>query len=265
METLRVMRDKRIKQLSSKDYLKEYRNMKKKYFLSKTKIMQKVIEKNQATLLCRYTNKKRSCRNVTLLRSLIEKLREKHTVLHWKYQSLRSSIPRHGSHILKAITKELNASINASILLRKLKSQQKSNTSLKLQTNAIPDNTDLHFFKFHFNPQAPQQKVKHFNDFRLPQKLKESRLWYLNRDRSHMKVRKAISKYLKTVEGYLNTLVDNITVDATIMAVDVERKWFNETLFRKLIKFSKVRFLKYFIDITMHALTITMNLLYCGQ
>lgn len=253
MEVLKVMRDERIKQLSSKDYLKEYRNIRKKYFLSKSKIMQKVIEKNQATLLCRYTNKKSSCRNVTLLRSLIEKLREKHTVLHWKYQSIRSSIPRHGSHILKAIRKELNASINASTILRNLKSQQISNTLLKLQTNMTLDNTDLHFFKFHFNPQASQQKVKHFNDFRLPQKLKESRLWYLNRDRSHMKARKAISKYLKTVEGHLNTLVNNITVDATIIAVDVERKWFNQTLFRKLIKFSKVRSLKYFIDIRMHA------------
>ena len=247
------MRDERIKQLSSKDYLKEYRNIKKKYFLSKSKIMQKVIEKNQATLLCRYTNKKSSCRKVTLLRSLIEKLREKHTVLHWKYQSIRSSIPRHGSHILKAIIKELNASINASTILRNLKSQQISNTLLKLQTNMTLDNTDLHFFKFHFNPQASQQKVKHFNDFRLPQKLKESRLWYLNRDRSHMKARKTISKYLKTVEGHLNTLVNNITVDATIIAVDVERKWFNQTLFRKLIKFSKVRSLKYFTDIRMHA------------
>ena len=264
METLRAMRNERLKQLKSKDYLKEYRIMKKKYFLSKTKIMQKVIEKNQATLLCRYTNKKSSCRNVTLLRSLIEKLREKHTVLHWKYQSIRSSIPRHGSHILKAITKELNASINASTILRNLQSQQK-NTTLKLQANMIPNNTDLHFFKFHFDPQALQYKVKHFNDFILPQKLKESRLWYLNRDRSHMKARKAISKYLKTVEGHLNTLVDNITVDATIMAVDVERKWFNQTLFRKLIKFSKVRSLKYFIDIRMHDLTITMKLLYWGQ
>ena len=167
---------------------------------------------------------------------MIKELQTNHTTFHWMYNKLRSRHPSHESYDLKEIKKSLNDSKNLLSSLNALYNQSKLEVSWKYDNKS----SDMLSYDFYFNPINASQTVKEFNDFDLSKSIQKRRLWYLNQNNVHVRANKTIEKYLHTMESYLNNLAKNITVSATISEVEIERKWFNHTLFRTLMKLSKV-------------------------
>ena len=167
---------------------------------------------------------------------MLNELQINHTTFHWMYNKLRSRHPSHESYDLKEIKKSLNDSKNLLSSLNILYNQSKLEVPLKYDNTS----SDMLSYDFYFNPINATQTIKEINDFDLPKSIKKRRLWYLNQNNVQAKANKTTEKYLYTLESYLNNLAENITVSATVSEVVIERSWFNHTLFRTLMKLSKV-------------------------
>lgn len=264
IKKLRKLREAARQRTSSPEYIKKYREMKKRYILQKTKLMKNVMARKYHTQMCRFTTKKKYCREVTRLRPIIARLQSRHAAIHWEYQKFKTPLPKYGGHVMKSIDKEINASINVSITLNRLLKEHSTLVSENdeyLKNDEYFTSNITNFVHFSFDPRIVPRKVKRFNNFKLPRKLASSRLWFLNRDRTNnRRVNKTITKYLPTVEGYLNSIVDQIRVNASLMKVEIERKWFNQTLFRTLMKFSQVIFTEVVLYVVIHkSFTITVS------